>query len=144
MKKNRVKEEFLNHLRKVPIVQVACEKVGVSRNSVYRWKNDDEKFREEMDQAIAEGEALVNDLTENQLLSLIKEKEWSAISFWLRHRNPKFRDHVEVTAKIENKGKLNPEQESIVREALRLASIASPIISDNHKDHESSNPAKPD
>jgi hypothetical protein len=104
---------------------VACEKIGVSRNSIYRWRNDDEEFRKEMELALDDGEALVNDMSESQLLSLIKEKNWSAISFWLRHRNPKFRDKVEVTAKFTDDGKLSPEQEVLVREALRLASFAS-------------------
>ena len=122
MKKNKVKNEFLDHLRKVPIVQVACEKVGVSRNSAYRWRNTDDEFHEAMDQALAEGEALVNDMSENQLLVLIKEKNWPAISFWLRHRNPKFKDKVEVTGSIETSNKpITPEQEILLRKALELA-----------------------
>lgn len=127
MKKNKVKNAFLEQLRKIPIVTVACEKISISRNSVYRWKNEDEKFSKEMETALADGEALVNDMSESQLLSLIQEKNWSAISFWLRHRNPKFRERIEVDAKINQvSDQLNPEQEAIVREALRLASL-------NHK-----------
>ncbi|MFA6528371.1 MAG: hypothetical protein WCT46_02415 [Candidatus Gracilibacteria bacterium] len=120
MKKTKIKDAFLDHLRKVPIIQVACEKSGVSRNSVYRWKKEDKIFESEMVDALEEGEALVNDMSESQLLSLIKEKNWPAISFWLRHRNPKFRDKIEVTTKHDNEA-LTPEQESIIREALRLA-----------------------
>ena len=136
MKKNKVKNEFLDQLRKIPIIQVACEKVGVSRQSVYRWKEQDEEFAKEMEKALKEGEALVNDMSENQLLVLIKEKNWSAISFWLRHRNPKFRDKVEITAKIDD-GKLTPEQESTVREALKLASfVPADIIKDNNNNYE--------
>ena len=73
MKKNKVKDAFLEQLRKVPIIQVACEKVGVSRNSVYRWKNEDPEFEKAMNTAIEDGEALVNDMTENQLMVLIRE-----------------------------------------------------------------------
>jgi len=124
MKKNRVKGAFLEQLRKIPIVAVAAEKVGVSRNSVYKWRNADEAFRDEMDAALAEGEALVNDMGESQLLSLIQEKNWSAISFWLRHRNPKFRELVEVTATVQSAQEaLTPEQEDVVRRALRLAAL---------------------
>lgn len=122
MKKNKIRDLFLEQLRKVPIVQVACEKVSVSRNSVYRWRNEDAKFKEEMELALAEGEALVNDMSENQLLSLIREKDFKAISFWLRHRNSKFKDKVEVTAKIENaKEPLSLEQEELIKKALVLA-----------------------
>ena len=123
MKKNKVKNSFLEELRKVPIVQVACEKTGISRTSVYRWHNDDEEFKAEMDKALADGEALINDMSESQLLSLIKERNFAAISFWLRHRNDRFKDKVEVTAKIQNNSELTPEQEVAVREALKLASI---------------------
>lgn len=121
-KKNKVKDTFLEELRKIPIVQVACERTGVSRNSVYRWRKEDQKFSEEMELALAEGEALVNDMSESQLLTLIKEKNFSALSFWLRHRNPRFKDKVEVTTKIGvSDDVLTSEQETMVQRALELA-----------------------
>lgn len=120
MKKDKVKDAFLEQLSKVPIIQVACEKVGISRNSVYRWKNEDPEFEKELATALKEGEALVNDMSENQLLVLIREKNWHAISFWLRKRNPKFKDKIEVEV-APRQEELTPEQEATVREALRLA-----------------------
>ena len=123
MKKNRDKELILEQLKKIPIMMVACEKVGIARSTVYRWRDDDKKFAKDLEEALAEGESLINDMSESQLLSMIKEKNWSAISFWLRHRNPKFRERVEVTAKFEKQEELTPEQEEVVREALKLASI---------------------
>lgn len=122
-KKNRLQETFFEELRKVPIVLVACEKSGISRNSVYRWKREDKKFATKMDEALAEGEALVNDMSESQLLTLIKEKNWSAISFWLRHRNPKFKEKIEVTSKIESSDALTPAQTKVVKQALKMAKI---------------------
>lgn len=122
--KDRKKTEFLDQLRKIPIVQVACEKSGLSRNTVYRWRKEDQEFMKSMEQALAEGEELINEMTESQLLTLIKNQNYSAISFWLRHRNPKFRERVEVTAHIKApKEELTPEQEALVKEALRLASF---------------------
>lgn len=124
MKKDKKKGEFLEHLRKIPIIQVACEKTGISRNSIYRWRKEDETFRKSMEEALQEGEELVNDMSESQLLTMIKEKNWSAVSFWLRHRNPKFRERLEVTANLQTpREELDPEQEAVVREALRLASL---------------------
>jgi len=121
-KKDNLIGKFFEELRRVPIVQVACEKTGISRNSIYRWKRFDEKFSQRMEQALADGEAFVNDMSESQLLSMIKEGEWPAISFWLRHRNPKFKDKMEITAKIVDE-RLTPEQEEVVRKALELGSI---------------------
>ena len=80
-KKHKVQKEFIEQLKLIPIIQVSCERVGVSRNSVYRWKKEDPEFCKQMEEAITEGEALVNDMSESALLSLIKEKNWSAISF---------------------------------------------------------------
>ncbi|PWB38573.1 MAG: hypothetical protein C3F02_02565 [Parcubacteria group bacterium] len=130
-KKNKVRDIFLTELKKVPIVQVACEKTGISRNSIYRWKKEDKGFSKAMDEALAEGEALVNDMSEGQLLTLIKEKNWSAISFWLRHRNPRFKDKVELTSKFEDSGELTPSQAEIVRKALQLAEIL-PLSANDH------------
>ncbi len=123
MKKNKVQDAFLEQLRRVPIVQVACEKVSLSRNSVYRWRADDPEFAKAMDEALAEGEVLINDMGESQLLTLMKEKNWHAISFWLRKRNPKFRDKVEVTTRIESDEVLTPEQEAMIRRSHGLAAF---------------------
>jgi len=122
MKKNKSQDQFFEELRKVPIVQVACEKTGLSRNSVYRWKKDDKSFSAKMDKAMSEGVAFVNDMSESQLLTMIKEKNWSAISFWLKHRNDNYRDKIEITTK-EDKEELTPSQAKIVKQALKLASI---------------------
>jgi hypothetical protein len=130
MKKNKKREEFLEQLRKVPIVLVACEKAGLSRNTVYRWRNEDANFAKDMDEALLEGEAFVNDMSESQLLTMIKEKNWQAVSFWLRKRNPKFKDRIEVEVAPKQE-ELTPEQEQTVREALRLASIDSLSATDN-------------
>ncbi|MBU0570031.1 DUF1804 family protein [Patescibacteria group bacterium] len=135
-KKNKIQNTFLDELRKMPIVLVACEKSGVSRNSIYRWRKEDKKFSEEMDKALAEGEDLVNDLSESQLLTLIKEKNFSAVRYWLSHRNPKFKDKVEVTTKVDiNDEELTPEQQAVVHKAFNLASII-PIVNDKQDEKE--------
>lgn len=122
MKKNKYQDQFLDELKKVPIVQVACEKTGLSRNSVYRWRKEDKHFAKKLDEAIAEGVALVSDMSESQLLTLIKEKNYSAISFWLRHRNDNYKDKLEITNKDDSE-ELTPSQAKIVKQALMLAKI---------------------
>lgn len=122
MKKNKSYKTFLDHLRKIPIVQVACEKSNLSRNSVYRWRKEDPAFAKEMDQALRDGEELVSDMSETQLFSLIKEKNFPAIRFWLKHRSPKFKERIEVTTK-KAEDELSPEQAAVVSEALKLANL---------------------
>jgi len=134
MKKNKFQELFLLELEKVPIVQVACEKTNLSRNTVYRWRKEDCSFAQKMDESLAKGVSLVSDMSETQLLTLIKEKNWSAISFWLRHRNDNYKDKIEVVTKSDN-DKLTPSQAKIVKQALRLAGLTeSKSISKVNKD----------
>ena len=122
MKKNKFQDQFLAELAKVPIIQVACEKSGLSRQSVYRWRREDKAFEKKMDEALAEGVALVNDMSESQLLNLIKEKNYPAISFWLRHRNDAYKNKLEITT-IDDGDELTTEQAKVVKQALKLAKI---------------------
>ena len=86
-----------------------------------------------MEEALAEGEALVNDMSESQLLTLIKEKNFSAVRFWLNRRHPKFKDKVEVTTKIGlHDDELTDEQEEIVKRALTFATS----LKNNNNHHE--------
>ncbi len=137
MKKNKFQETFLSELKKVPIIQVACEKSGLSRNSIYRWRKSDKAFAKQMDEAILEGIDLVNDMSETQLLTLIKEKNYQAISFWLRHRNENYKNKLEITT-VEDSEELTPSQAKIVKEALKLANItkSKSIKNINNKNHD--------
>lgn len=137
MKKDRVRELFLEQLKKVPIVAIATEKAGISRAIYYVWRAESEEFRKEADTALAEGEATINDLSESVLLQRIKNGELPPATFWLRHRHPKFKNRVEVEATIRApREELTPEQEEAVKKALALAGLL-----ENPKSAEQSNGA---
>ena len=122
------KKLLLEQLKKTPIVQVVCERTGVSKTTYYRWRQEDESFRKDSDIAMKEGEDLINDLSESQLITLIKEKNFPAIQLWLRQHHPKYRTRVELTTKSIEDEKLTPEEEKLVRQALG-------IDTDNDTDH---------
>lgn len=118
------KELLLEQLRKIPIVQVACQKVGVGRATYYRWRKEDKEFAKMADDALAEGNLLVNDMAESQLLSAIRDKNLVAIIFWLKHHHPAYATKMEVTAKFKSlEEKLTPEQEALLTKALKLAAL---------------------
>ncbi len=124
MKKNSEKKLLLEHLRKTPIVQFACERSGISRATYYRWRKESKTFAEAADAAIREGSMLISDLAEGQLISAIKDKQLSAIAFWLRAHHPIYANKLEVTGRMEHTpAKLNKEQKALVRRALRLAKL---------------------
>ncbi len=119
MKENRTKKLILEQLRKMPIIQISCEKCGISRASLYRWKQKDKNFAREIEKAIAEGETLINDMSETQLISLIRDKNFQAIHLWLKNHHKKYTDKIEVINR-DGTGKLSRKQKSLLREALHL------------------------
>lgn len=138
MKRERGKEAVLKQLQKMPVVEVACQRAGLSRATYYRWRREDSKFRKASDEAIIEGELLINDMSESQVISLIREKSWAAISFWLKHHHHKYANKLEINANINQVEPLTPEQEAVIREALKLASLPEVTQSNNNEPRENS------
>jgi len=114
------KEVLLEQLKKTPIIEVACQKVGIGRATYYRWRKEDEQFTQASDQAKGEGELLINDMAESQLISAIKEKNLTAIIFWLKNHHPTYGTKIEITTNKLIGYKLSPEQEELVHKALDI------------------------
>lgn len=132
------KDILIQQLKKTPIVQVACEKVGIGRTTYYRWHKDDKEFADAADTALSEGSSLINDMAESQLVSAIRDKNLTAIIFWLKHHHKAYATKVEVTANLKQPiEQLSPEQQELVEQALKLASLtgevteSEPTIEDN-------------
>ncbi len=121
-RQQKEKESLLEQLKKFPIIQVACLKAGISRASFYRWKIEDKEFASAIDKAIEEGEESINDLSEAQLISMIKDKNFSAIHLWLRHHHPKYALRVEIATKPIVEEELVQEQRETVERAIQLFS----------------------
>ena len=148
----QLKSKLLDQLKRVPIVEAACQKAGISRQTFYRWKFEDAEFAKEIEKAIEDGRMFVSDLSESQVLSLIRDKNWSAISFWLKHHHPSYKTRIQIEGSLQMpQEELTPEQEETVKEALRLASISAvneaqsteksgdSISENNQQNHEQNN-----
>lgn len=122
-KTDQTKEVLLEQLRKTPIVQIACEKLGISRWTFYRWKKEDTEFAKKVDEALLEGCLLVNDLAESQLISAVKDRNMHAIMAWLKHHHPAYRTRVQIEGTVNTIQELSPEQKELVRKALELANV---------------------
>ena len=127
-RQSKNKELLLEILKKTPIVQIACEKAGVGRATFYRWKKEDTQFSQEADQALLDGSLLINDMAESQLMSAIKDKNMTAIIFWLKHHHPAYLTKVEITSGQTKDPMLTAEQEDSVRKALLMAGIIKPEV----------------
>lgn len=129
--KTSKKKEFIEQLRKTPIIQVTCEKLGVARATFYRWKKKDPKFADEVEQSLNEGSQLINDMAESQLISAIKEGNLTGIIFWLKNHHKNYSPKLEVTTKSGDLP-LTEDQKETIRKSLNLA-FNSNLVSDENE-----------
>lgn len=90
MKDKDEKEKLIEALRINPIVQIACQKVGIARATFYRWLKSDKKFKETVDEAKKEGSDVLNDLAESKLMVAIRDGNLKAIIYQLDHCHPNY------------------------------------------------------
>jgi hypothetical protein len=122
------KHKLIGILKELPIISGACKRANISRDTYYRWRHEDTTFKQESDDAINQGVEFVSDMSELQLVTLIKEKKMPAIALWLKHNRPRYggkttRGHA--TAMPE----LTPEDEKLFEELM------SPSLGISTNDH---------
>lgn len=84
--------------------QIARDKVGVSRQTLYNWR----KKYKEIDEALRMGKDVADRQVENALYTAAIEGNVTAIIFWLKNRKPdKWRDMKNIDANIESIKKLD-------------------------------------
>lgn len=117
------KGEMVEQLKRTPIVQVACEKVSISRATYYRWLKDDSDFQIHAQEAINEGNALVSDMAESQMIGMIRNGNLGAITFWLKHRHRSYGTRVDLHANVRVDRPLTSEEDQELKRALALGNI---------------------
>jgi hypothetical protein len=128
------KEAVLQQLRQVPVIEVACQRAGVSRPTLYRMRAQDEKFRADIGEAIAEGVAYINDLSETALIGLIKDKNFGAVKYWLQVHEPKYARKMEMSATVTVDDRtLTDEDRRLIGEAAQAA-LPTPPADDGEND----------
>jgi biotin synthase-related radical SAM superfamily protein len=73
------------------IVTTACKKVGISRKTHYEWYNNDEEYK----QAVEDIAEIAIDFAESQLHKQIKEGNQSSTIFYLKTKGKK-RGYIEA------------------------------------------------
>ena len=82
--------------RSLGIVTAACKAVGVSRDTFYRYYNEDSDFRSKVDDI----NNITLDFAENQLLKKIKEGSERSILFYMKYKGRKrgYSDSIDITS----------------------------------------------
>lgn len=124
IRQDKVKEAFLEQLKRTPTIETSCQKVSVSRATVYRWIKASKRFEKKVNEALIEGREFMSDVAETQLFSLIGNKEMSAIRLYLSTHNPRYSNKLELSGSVSTKDEpLTREQKKLIRQALKLSSL---------------------
>lgn len=123
---DKQKDLFLEQLRKTPIIQVVCEKVGVGRTSLYRWRKEDPVFDGAIKDAIEIGTHLVNDVAESKLIKLVQDGEFSSIRFWLQTHHKTYSNRVQISIDKPKEELSEQEKQEIERSLSNLNLIQQP------------------
>src|SRR3989339_708423 len=113
----------------MPIVHVSCKNTGISRATYYRWKKEDKEFDELAEKAREAGALLINDMAESQLVAAIRDRNMTAIIFWLKNHHHTYSDKV-LHNHNHNYPPLPPEQAKEIARAFKLAGITALIEED--------------
>ena len=123
-RQNKLKEAFLEQLKRTPTIETSCQKVAVARATVYRWIKASKKFEKKVDEALVEGRTFMSDVAENQLFSLIGDKKIEAIRLYLSTHNSRYGNKLELSGKVSTKDEpLTAEQKVLIKKALQLSSL---------------------
>ncbi len=119
-----IKNKIVEELKKTPIVQFICQKMGISRATLYRWKKEDNNFAQKVEESILQGNEVINDFAESQLIAAIKERNLGAIIFWLKNRHKAYAPKLKISGEIKTQNKpLTSEQKELIKKALSLSSL---------------------
>ena len=121
---NQNKQKIIDRLKTLPLVQIACQQIGIGRATYYRWRQDDPEFSQTADKSLAQGRLFINDMAESQLLSQIKDQNMTAIIFWLKHNHPIYGNRLEIVSDKKEEA-INPEEAKMIKKALALGSLTS-------------------
>lgn len=120
------KELLLEQLRKTPILETACQKIGISKMTVSRWRKDSKAFNKAVDDALLEGRLKINDIAESQIISLIAQGKFEASKYWLNNNDPRYANKLEIRGTLKHKDDpMSPEQKATIKKALQLSSFKS-------------------
>jgi len=134
-RQDKEKKAFIAIIKELPIIQAACKRAEIGRDTYYRWRRDDKAFRKESEDALNQGIEFVSDMSESQLITMIKEKKMPAIAMWLKHNHPRYGSKTRTYTPIAPVEDLTETEQKIVLEALAMVSGIDIAQNNNEKDN---------
>lgn len=91
------KEDVVAEIKNELTIKAVAKKLGLCRQTIYRWLQEDKKFAKSIKEARKEAIADMNDECENRVLTKIKNDDSGMIKFWLRHHHEDYKQSYIVT-----------------------------------------------
>lgn len=118
-RQEKQKQDVLKRLIENPIVYTAVVKAGVSTSTYYRWRNEDEAFKENADGAILLGTDKINGMMESKIISDGLKGNTRANIYWLEHNHPKYaKKEIRVVGVVEEIAN-NKRRDGVIRMAIK-------------------------
>lgn len=89
--------EVLKSQKSLGNISKACKLVGISRQTIYEWRNKDPEFNILLNEAIKVGKITLADLAEEALSKRIAEGDTTAIIFTLKSLRREFYSETKAT-----------------------------------------------
>lgn len=83
------KKQFIECYKKHPNVSVICKTIGISRDTYYRWIEEDPNFYIMCNKALQQGLDYRDDLVENQYVSMAIKGHWQAVKDYMHTTHQK-------------------------------------------------------
>lgn len=138
-RQEKEKQALIEILKEMPIIQVACKRAGIGRATYYRWRKEDREFLIESEKALGQGIEYINDMSESQLVTLIKEKKMPAIAMWLKNNHQRYGAKLRLGALQETVSYLEPNdpKNSRIQELTRQYEndLKNEIVKEIYEEH---------
>jgi hypothetical protein len=90
------KHLILKQLEKYPNMEAACQKVGVSHATVYRWIQTDKVFADAVNVAKSIGNSTMRDVAENNVMQGLKDNDQKYTLYYLNKRHPDYKKQEQI------------------------------------------------
>ncbi|HRH23133.1 MAG TPA: hypothetical protein PK295_00685 [Candidatus Magasanikbacteria bacterium] len=92
----KLKKKLIEKAWDNPVLSSICHQVGVGRATVYRWMNDDPKFKKALEKALERGREAICDYAESSILRLSKSSNeavaLNASKYILNNNSPVYKE----------------------------------------------------
>ena len=85
------KEDVVLEIKNELTIKAVCKKLGLSRQTVYRWQKEDKTFKSDLLKARKEAIDDLNDECENRVISKIMADDSNMIKFWLKYHHEDYK-----------------------------------------------------